>query len=238
MVFKIVNPKDSDHHMHTSTYSDGLNTVDEMVTWAGNFGLKEITITDHSQATLDYWRIEHGIYAGGPRWNMFRYENIVNNVKVGFGLEADLIDESGKTCKTLNSRDEEFLILSVHPETYNGDWNKLNEAYENAILQNKEKIKCIGHPELSPVHSWKKVDPSEQIDIVRLTEFANKHDIPLEVNGANLMNKKSNLKVLNTMLEKAKLIMVNSDAHNLYQLKEARNVAYKYLEDNGFLNKK
>jgi hypothetical protein len=32
--------------------------------------------------------------------------------------------------------------------------------------------------------------------------------------------------------------MVNSDAHNLYQLKEARNVAYKYLEDNGFLNKK
>ncbi|MDD4983959.1 MAG: PHP domain-containing protein [Candidatus ainarchaeum sp.] len=235
MAFKIVNSRLSDNHMHTSNYSDGLNSVDEMVTYAGIFGLKEITITDHSQATIDCWRIEKGIYAGGPFWNKDRYKNVINNVEVRFGLEADLLDEKGNICGNQHSKEIDWLILSAHPETYKGDYGKLTEGYENAILKNKERIKCIGHPELSPKHQSAIADPSEHIDIERLTEFANKHNVPLEVNGSDLLNEKSNLKVLNAMLEKAKLIMVNSDAHNLYQLKEARNVAYKYLEDNGFL---
>jgi len=209
-----------------------------MVTYAGIFGLKEITITDHSQAIIDYLRIKKGIYTGGPLWSIDRYKNVINKVEVGFGLEADLLDEKGNICGNQNSKEADWLILSVHQDVYSGNWGKLTEGFENAILQNKERIKCIGHPELSPTHKEAKADPSQHIDIERLTEFANKHNVPLEVNGSNLLNGKSNFKILNKMLEKAKLIMVNSDAHNLYQLKEARNIAYKYLEDNGFLKQK
>jgi len=51
---KILNPGNtSDLHMHTITFSDGFNTIDEIVIHAGKVGLKKIAITDHSQFAID-----------------------------------------------------------------------------------------------------------------------------------------------------------------------------------------
>jgi len=228
MTFKIVNDITEDNHMHTSTFSDGLNSVDEMGDYAGRFGLKKITITDHSQASIDTWRINHDVYVGGTRWNLHNYKNVINNVDVNFGIEADLLDENGTICGGYGGKVEDYLILSVHTVVYKGNWDKLTDGFEKAILENKDKIKCIGHPTM-------KRKGLEHLDIDRLVEFANKNNIPLELNGSNLLNGKSNLDILRKMLEKAKLIMVNSDAHNLYQLKEARTVAYDFLRKEGYL---
>lgn len=50
---KILNPGNSgDFHMHSINFSDGFNTIDELVIHAGKIGLKKIAITDHSQATI------------------------------------------------------------------------------------------------------------------------------------------------------------------------------------------
>jgi histidinol phosphatase-like PHP family hydrolase len=50
---KILNTMGEDYHMHSINYSDGMNTIDEIVQYAGKIGLKKITITDHSQFMLD-----------------------------------------------------------------------------------------------------------------------------------------------------------------------------------------
>lgn len=60
---KIVN-WDGDNHMHT-LFSDGMNTVDEMVIKSGKLGLANIAITDHSDAILQVFRENHGIYSAG-----------------------------------------------------------------------------------------------------------------------------------------------------------------------------
>ncbi|HBB03870.1 TPA: hypothetical protein DCZ39_03140 [Patescibacteria group bacterium] len=50
---KILNTIHEDYHMHSINYSDGMNTIDEIVQYAGKIGLKKITITDHSQFAQD-----------------------------------------------------------------------------------------------------------------------------------------------------------------------------------------
>jgi len=49
---KIVNFDNRDFHMHTASFSDGLNTIEELVLFAGKIGMKEICITDHSDAPV------------------------------------------------------------------------------------------------------------------------------------------------------------------------------------------
>jgi len=46
---KLINPE-SDLHTHSLQFSDGLNTIDELVWMAGKLGLKKLAITDHSDA--------------------------------------------------------------------------------------------------------------------------------------------------------------------------------------------
>ncbi|MCP4762681.1 MAG: PHP domain-containing protein, partial [archaeon] len=46
---KIINEKISgDYHIHSSTLSDGMNSIDEIVIQAGKLNYKEIAITDHN----------------------------------------------------------------------------------------------------------------------------------------------------------------------------------------------
>jgi len=234
-MFKIVNERNTDHHVHSSTYSDGMNTIEEIVIASGNFGLKEISITDHSQLIIDHHKNNYGFYPGVARYDLKQWQNVHNDVKINFGVEADLINEIGEICDRIQNVKSNYLILSVHQGIYVGDYKKVNEAYENVILKNIEKIKCIGHPCMDYHYKYTEDVVTDYVDIERLTEFANKHSIPLEVNGAGMMNKRENIEKLKLMLEKAKLIMINSDAHTLYQLKVARNFAYNWLEKEGYL---
>ena len=52
-MMKILNTIHEHYHMHSLNYSDGMNTIDEIVQYAGKIWLKKIAITDHSQAMLD-----------------------------------------------------------------------------------------------------------------------------------------------------------------------------------------
>ncbi len=228
-MFKIVNAKDTDHHIHSSNFSDGLNTIEEIVEYAGALNLKEITITDHSQAGLE------GMVSSTNRPNLCGFRNVKNNVIVNFSVEADLLDERGNVCSHIQNVESEKFILSCHPDVYNGDFKKINDAYEKAIEKYKDRIICIGHPCLNVTYGDYKTSTSEYLDIERLTEFSNKKRIPLELNGADLVKSKDDATKLKTMLERAKYIMVNSDAHCLYEMKCNVNFAYGWLREKGFL---
>jgi len=226
---KIVNPGPEDYHMHTSTFSDGTNSFDEIVQLAGKFGLKKIVITDHSQIgieSVDLWK------KNTSRSHVPRLKNVHNDVKVSFGMEIDLLDEKGNICSHIQGHEagefgDDFTILSAHPEVYKGDKNKVTESYIKAIEKHHKRIKLIGHPCATYF--------SKYVDIEKVVKIANKYEIPLEVDGANILNHKTDLKLLRKMLKIADKVYVNSDAHTSYELKEARNAAFKFLKEEGYM---
>jgi hypothetical protein len=50
------------------------------------------------------------------------------------------------------------------------------------------------------------------------------------------VNKRTNIKNLQRMLEKCNQIFINSDAHTLYEIKTLRKNGFQFLKENGFIN--
>ncbi|MBR9693044.1 PHP domain-containing protein [Candidatus Woesearchaeota archaeon] len=231
---QIQNPWPSDYHMHTCTFSDGLNTIEEVVQYAGKIGLEVIAITDHSEVSLEALREQRGKFFGAGAWRdmINRWENVHNNVQVIWGVEGDLLNEEGDICdfnEAPHTAQGEILILSAHHLAYQGSPKKITQAYLKALERHNDKIDFIGHP------SFKKT--SEHLDMERLCRAANAYRIPLELNGSNLQEGKLDMDKLRIMLEHGDHFMVNSDAHSLVEMRDARKNAFEFLRDEGYLSR-
>ena len=228
---QIVNSPYEDNHMHSSNFSDGQSEVDAIVYYAGRIGLKIITITDHSQAILDYYKHEERLnMPRSDRRAILRWENPYDNgVEVRFGLEADLMDENGRICDYIGNpkraNPEEKIILSAHKNAYQGDQTKVTQGLIKAIKKHGKRIIAIGHP----CSIW---DLAAQTNIRELCNAANDYGVPLEFNGKNFAKGNTDMGQLDELLKHADTLMVNSDAHWLAEL-NTRRAAFKYLEERG-----
>jgi len=222
---KILNTEQEEYHCHSLVFSDGMNTVDELVVYAGKIGLKKLVITDHSQADIE----GDGLFKKTSRSISKRWKNVHNNVEVVFGVEGDLLNENGDICEDIQGIKSDFLILSFHPEAYLGDKNKLTEAFVKAIEKNHEKIKFIGHIYAYP--------DKVVLDVKKVIETANKYDIPFELNGRYISTGLDLIKMkdLKKMLEKADQIYVTSDAHTLNELRDGRKIGFEFLKKESFI---
>lgn len=93
-----------------------------------------------------------------------------------------------------------------------------------AIERHHDSIKFVAHP-------CKKGKFDDHYDIEALVEVANHYGVPLEINSKNIMHNRTNLTKLHTMIELADSLYLNSDAHTLYELQEARPFAINYLKE-------
>ena len=211
-------------HSHTFTYSDGLNSVDEMVIMAGRTGIRKFAITDHSISHLRQHDIEKKTSASCVR---FRWKNIHNDVKVIFGVEADLISENGRVDFLNYSKTRDFVILSAHRHVYQGDPEKITEGYIKALERHHEEIDCIGH--LCANYFGK------EVNVERVVDAANHFNVPVELNCANLAFGKTNMEKLNQMLGMVDRIYVNSDSHTLYDMMYLRIEGLKFLREKGYV---
>lgn len=222
-MIKLMTSEASDCHMHTITYSDGLNSVDEMVMWAGLFDMHKIVITDHCQFYLDrsgYGKKSNRNIAG-------RYRNIHNDVEVIFGIEADIMNDEGDVSMDIQGIPADFTILSAHNHIFAGNPTKITEAYLRAIERFGDKITFLGH--LCSKYFEK------YLDVEKVVDAALACGVSFELNCANLRNSRTNLNNLKIMMSKSDRLWVNSDAHTLEELKNLRRVGYEFLEDNHFL---
>ncbi|MCT4617275.1 MAG: PHP domain-containing protein [Candidatus Gracilibacteria bacterium] len=224
---KILNLDNRDYHMHSSDFSDGMSTVDEIVRFAGEIGLTEIAITDHSDATLEKFKREYDYRPSTMRFAIKTRQNVFNDVKVIFGVEGDLLDEEGNVSFTIQGLEPDFIILSAHRCVFKG--KDATQGYIKAIEKHHDKIKFIGHP----CFLLEKFGTTS--DIKQIVEVANKYNIPLEFNAKNIVKGDTNLEKLDYMLKNANEIYINSDAHTLYDLKESRKFAIKYLKENNYI---
>lgn len=221
---RIVNTPHEDFHVHSLNYSDGMETIDGIVKYAGQIGMTRIAITDHCQATLDH----HRIARKGFREIIDRWKNVHNLMGVIFGIEADLLNEQGDICDQIQGVPSDWLILSAHKVTYYGNPQKVTEGYLRAMEKFGSKIRLIGHP-------CSARDFASEVDLPKVVEAANERGIPLEVNGKNLMCRHTDLSQLDLMLKSAREVMVNSDAHTLYELTRGRAFALEFLKEKGYL---
>ncbi len=221
---KIINTEKEDYHLHSSNYSDGFNTVEEIVQFAGKIGMKKIVITDHSQASLDALNI----IGKSGRWAVKRWENVHNKVDVLFGVEADLLNIKGDICSHIQNIEGDYIILSHHDDVFIGTQEQFTAGFIRAIEKHHDKINVIGHVCLSLEPKYAK----------KVILKANEYKIPLELNSRYFLKEPDRWIVL---LENADRILINSDAHVLCEIKELRKKARKLLKTSKFkkyLNKK
>ena len=206
---KLINPE-SDLHTHSLQFSDGLNTIDELVWMAGKLGLKKLAITDHSDArprSLISYRVV-----------LNRYRNVINDVEVVFGVEADLLNDDGDICTTIQKQESEFVLLSAHPDTFKGNPERITEAWLKAMERHHERLQFLGHP----------CDYFPHIGIARVTRAANEYSIPLEIDTSNLTAGITDMKLSDEMVALADRIVVNTDAHSLADM-TTRTAGLDYL---------
>ena len=72
-------------------------------------------------------------------------------------------------------------------------------------------------------------------DIIEIIEAANTLDIAMEINCANFVYGKTDLKKLKTMLNHAKRIYINSDAHTMNEFINLRKSVSEYLKSKVYI---
>lgn len=201
---KILNTIYEDHHIHSINFSDGFNTIDEIVKYAGKIGMKKIVITDHSQEVLK----DNNITFKNRRSSLKRWKNVHNDVDVSFGVEGDLLNEEWDCCFNIQDIDSDFCILSCHAWIYSWSLENITTAYINVINKYHDKIKFIGHICLE--------SNSKYLDVDMIADVLNKYQISIEVNCSYLNKWRYDLEKLNKLIHLVEAgIYVNSDLHVL-----------------------
>lgn len=215
---KILNTIHEDYHMHCINYSDGMNTIDEIVQYSDTIWLKKIVITDHSQIVLD----KANISLKSPRSLIQgRRKNVHNDGDVSFGIEWDLINENGECCFDIKWLESDFNILSCHAAIFQWDLKNINQAYKNAIQKHHKKIKFIWH--------ICNLQTSKHLDIPEIATLLNQYNIPIELNCYYLNKWWTDLEKLNQLLSLLETwVYVNSDMHTLNDF-SFRQAGFDYL---------
>ncbi|MCX7923189.1 MAG: DNA polymerase/3'-5' exonuclease PolX [Clostridia bacterium] len=128
-------------HAH-SNYSDGSNTIEEMVKYCMDKGYKYLGITDHSQTAY---------YAGGLKVDDIKrqHEEIdrLNEKYAGFkvlkGIELDILPDGSVDYDEDTLECFDFTIASVH-SSFKMDEDKMTERVIKAIKN--RFVNILGHP--------------------------------------------------------------------------------------------
>lgn len=138
-MFKHFNEVDEDYkksnlHMH-STFTDGRNSIEEMVERAIDMGLNTIAMTDHTDLYGDYFE---------PYFkNLEEIKKSHSNIKILTGGEARICSFKGDLDYPSRIKTNfDILIASVHRFSFNDKIFKINQ-FEKEIGFEIEKLLCL-----------------------------------------------------------------------------------------------
>lgn len=226
----------ADYHTHT-TFSHGVNTIEENVIRGIELGLREIAITDHSYGHLGF---------GIKKKNLKEMRRIVDEMNLKYsqivvklGLEANLLGLDG----TVDIDDEsmsmlDFLLVGYHfgskPKVFFRDMgmhisnllsSKSKFFYEKAKIMNtngflkaieKYKIFAITHP-----------GAKGPINVKKISEAAAKKGVYLEINNNHGKLSVDDIKIA---CETGVKFIVSSDAHSVSEIGVFDNAIKRVLE--------
>lgn len=201
-----------DLHMH-STWSDGAQSIEEMVNKAREKGYQFIAITDHSK----FLRVANGLDEDRLRKQREEIDKLnekYNDIHIFAGIEMDILPDA-----TLDFDDEflqvmDFVIASIH-SSFNQPKEKIMERLK--VAMECPHVHLIAHPtgRLIGKRSGYEVDYEELIRMAKETNTA------LELN-ANPNRLDLSWKWLMEAQKAGVRIAINTDAHNYSMLEDMK----------------
>jgi DNA polymerase (family 10) len=206
----LVEPNDlkGTFHVHT-TFSDGRNTVAEMLGAARDRGFDYVGLSDHSQ---------NAYYAHGLTPDDLRKQHAeidarragVAPMRVFRGTEADILDDGRIDYgpKTLAGFD--FVIASVHSR-FGMDEEKMTERMLRAL--DDPFVTILGHLTGRLLLNRK----GYSIDFDRIFDRAAERGVMIEING-NPNRLELDWRLVHRAIDRGVLLCINPDAHSINEL--------------------
>ncbi len=191
-------------HSHT-TYSDGINTLPEMVAYAQEQGYAYIGITDHSKAAF---------YANGlkPERVLQQFKEIdemnaqMTDFRILKGIESDILADGSLDYEEDLLKQFDFIIASVH-SNLRMDEEKATQRLLTAI--ENPYTSMLGHPTGRLLLSR----PGYPIDHKKIIDACAANQVAIELN-ASPYRLDLDWTWIPYALEKGVLISINPDAHS------------------------
>ncbi len=207
---KLIKPASivGDLHIHT-IYSDGTDSIEQMVKTAERLGYKYIAITDHS--------VSLSVARGLSRERILaQIEEIKSlnkrypKVKILTGMEVDILADGGLDCPEDILELLDVVIVAVHSR-----FKMTEQDMTNRI------IKAISHPEVNifahPTGRLLGERDGYPVDTERIIESAKKYKVALELNSSPF-RLDINASVCRIAKDYGVKIAINTDAHSTDQL--------------------
>lgn len=201
-----------DIHMHT-TWSDGAQSLEEMVNKARDKGYEYIAITDHSK----YLRVANGL--NETRLRKQREEIALLNEKyddihVFAGVEMDILPDGTLDFSNEFLQEMDYVIAAIH-SSFNQSEEKIMERLYQAL--ENPYVSLIAHP------TGRLLGRREgyAVNVEKLIERAKETNTALELN-ANPNRLDLAAKWLRLAQEAGVNLAINTDAHNYQMLDDMK----------------
>ena len=213
---KLIEVKDikGDLHMHTN-FSDGVNTIDEMVESALNLGYEYIGITDHapsiqSRGLGTVLKIVNDTRKKIDEIN----KNMEGKIKVLYGYEVNILVDNKLSLPDDILKNLDFVIAGIHTgfslskDSKDDVTKRIISAIENPY------VNIISHPSGRLLNERDPIDP----DWNKVFQSARENGVILEINS-----QPSRLDLPDDLVKLAKDwhvdLIIDSDAHSTEELK-------------------
>lgn len=199
-------------HMH-STWTDGANTIEEMVQACQELGYEYCAITDHSQST----RIAGGLTATDLKKQWQEIEKVRQRVKgitLLRGMEVDILPDGSLDLPDEILQALDIVLVSVH-----------SQLQMPAPQMTQRLLKALAHPAVDVLaHPTARLINKRApiaVDLEAVFQAAKEHEVALEVNAQPDRLDLSDIHVQHARELGVKLI-INSDAHSVDGLRMMR----------------
>jgi DNA polymerase (family 10) len=193
-----------DIHTHT-TFSDGVNTLEEMVTEAISLGYSYIGISDHAPSVQSRGEGPVKSIISTRKRNIEQFNGSQDQIRVLFGYEINILNDSSislpdEMCKMLD-----YSIGSIHT-SFKLPQEEQTKRIISAIRH--PHIHVIGHPSGRLINERPPID----LDWEEIFNELEKHNKVLEINAQPTRLDLAEDLVYEARLRKIKMV-INTDAH-------------------------
>ena len=208
--YQLITSEDirGDLHLHT-TWSDGAQSIEEMVNYARKLGYDYIAITDHSK----YLRVANGLNEERlrrQREEIYRLNEKYDDIHIFAGVEMDILSDGSLDFSNLFLKEMDLVIAAIH-SSFNQSEEKIMYRLYSAL--ENPYVHIIAHPTGRLIGRRK----GYSVNIEKLIQRAKETSTVLEIN-ANPNRLDLPYSWARIAQEEGVILAINTDAHryNMY----------------------